>query len=109
MVKVGDRVGAMACANKDEVQMYGYGVYVGEEKPEVPVMGIPIEKLPPGLTNPKIVLDNGDIVWGCECWWGPEAAMQKYVDKRIEAGAKLVYVDIKESRVDIEPEIIEDF
>lgn len=19
--------------------------------------------------NPKIALDNGDIVWGCECWW----------------------------------------
>jgi hypothetical protein len=20
--------------------------------------------------NPKIVLDAGGVVWGCECWWG---------------------------------------
>lgn len=20
--------------------------------------------------NPKIVLDGGGVVWGCECWWG---------------------------------------
>lgn len=22
--------------------------------------------------NPKIELDNGDVVWGYQCWWGPE-------------------------------------
>lgn len=23
------------------------------------------------MGNPKIVLDNGDVVWGFQCWWGP--------------------------------------
>jgi hypothetical protein len=22
--------------------------------------------------NPKIELDSGETIWGCECWWGPE-------------------------------------
>jgi len=21
--------------------------------------------------NPRLRLENGDIVWGCECWWIP--------------------------------------
>lgn len=29
--------------------------------------------------NPCIHLDSGDIVWGCQCWWGPlDQAMEKY-------------------------------
>ena len=23
-------------------------------------------------SNPKIVLDNGDVVYGCQVWWQPE-------------------------------------
>lgn len=30
--------------------------------------------------NPKIELDNGDIVWGYQCWWGPE---EKWSDEYI--------------------------
>lgn len=32
--------------------------------------------------NPKIVLDNGDVVWGCECWWGPEERYEQMVAGR---------------------------
>ena len=24
-----------------------------------------------GALNPRIVLDDGSILWGCECWWEP--------------------------------------
>lgn len=24
-----------------------------------------------GAPNPKITLDNGDVIWGYECWWSP--------------------------------------
>jgi len=26
--------------------------------------------------SPKIRLDNGSVVWGCECWWGPETPVR---------------------------------
>lgn len=45
------------------------------------------------LGNPRIKLDNGKTVWGCECWWGPEAPSQARF-----AGRKIVVVDIDEER-----------
>jgi hypothetical protein len=32
--------------------------------------------------NPKIVLDNGETVWGCECWWGPEDKIKNMIGER---------------------------
>ena len=55
----GDYVIAIRDANKDQVNIFGCGVYVGDE---------PCPYLHDRL-NPKIVLDDGNIVWGCECWW----------------------------------------
>ena len=23
------------------------------------------------MTNPRIRLEDGSVIWGCECWWGP--------------------------------------
>ena len=54
------RVLAVRDTNKMEINIYGYGEYIGDEP--CPILG--------GIPNPKIVLDNGDVVWGCECWWG---------------------------------------
>lgn len=33
--------------------------------------------------NPRIRLDSGDILWGCECWWGPadEFVANGYAEK----------------------------
>lgn len=33
-------------------------------------------------SNPCIHLDNGDIVWGIQCWWGDEARMDEKVAGR---------------------------
>ncbi len=60
MREIGTRVLAVKDATQTEVNIYGYGRYIGDEP--CPVMS--------GIPNPKIVLDNGDVVWGCECWWG---------------------------------------
>lgn len=44
-------------ANK-KVFTFGAGVYEGDfEHPRL------------GISNPRIKLDNGETVWGCECWW----------------------------------------
>ena len=76
MEKIGSRVGAMESANKETVRMYGYGVYDGDH---VPASGwLHDAKIP----NPKIILDDGGVVWGYQCWWGDEEAVLKKVGDR---------------------------
>jgi hypothetical protein len=78
----GDRVGAILSADDKTVKFLGYGVYDGRFKPDVMCMGIPPEELPEGLKNPRITLDNGEIVWGCQCWWGDEEKVKSEIGDR---------------------------
>lgn len=76
-VKVGDRVGCFLSVVHDTALLLGYGTYVGDEVP--PNEGhTSLTAYLTGLrqANPKIVLDSGEVVWGCECWWGPEAEIK---------------------------------
>jgi len=66
MVKKGDRVGAVQKTDGDTIYMFGYGIYRGEE---IPPSGFCHDI---GIKNPKILLDDGNIIWGQECWWGAE-------------------------------------
>lgn len=72
MAQVGDRVGAMRNANAEKVFLFGYGVYEGE-KPCPHLSNIP---------NPCIKLDDGTVVWGMECWWGPEDKIKQAIRNR---------------------------
>jgi hypothetical protein len=70
--EVGARVGALLSMTAVSANVLGYGTYDGDHPP-------------PGyegteVKNPKITLDNGSVVWGMECWWGPEAAIRKKLD-----------------------------
>lgn len=70
----------------------GFGEYAGDE--------VPPEDVNPILhamqtANPKIILDNGKVVWGCECWWGSEeeikaliATIPNHIDVDIEDARK---------------------
>ena len=70
----GTRVGAIRNAKDETVYLYGFGTYQGDELH--PAIGIP---------NPKILLDNGSVVWGCECWWGSEEKVTEMIgDRKIE-------------------------
>lgn len=82
MVKIGSRVGAIRDANKNVVNLYGYGVYVGNEVPPkgVSIFGIELNEI--GRRNPKIVLDSGEIIWGCQCWWGSEESVKRAIGNR---------------------------
>lgn len=77
--KIGSRVGAV-CAKKDfKLELFGYGVYEGDFVPEtedVLAMGVSLKSV--NLRNPKIKLDNGEVVWGCECWWGAEEKVKEW-------------------------------
>lgn len=53
------RVIAVRDADEHTVNIYGFGEYVGDE-PCPSFFDIP---------NPKILLDNGGVVWGYQCWW----------------------------------------
>lgn len=47
--------------------------------------------------NPKILLDNGDIIWGIECWWekyDDNKSMEKS-EKEVQVYKELFYTIIK--------------
>lgn len=75
----GDRVLAIRDSTDREVFIYGAGIYVGDERPPngTPCVFGPVdESFPEDFANPRIDLDNGSTVWGCQCWWGPEDRMR---------------------------------
>ena len=75
---VGDRVGVVASIKDGIAEIFGYGVYMGELVPEYEgdrgTMADFVKDL--GRTNPTIKLDSGEMVYGCECWWGSEEAVK---------------------------------
>jgi hypothetical protein len=71
MAEVGDRVFAVRNADEKTVYMFGRGIYQGRQA------GGPLQ-----FPNPKIELDGGAVVWGCECWWGREDRADEYIAGR---------------------------
>ncbi len=90
MHKAGDRVGALLNAHDGVVEFLGYGVYEGD---------FPLPKEAAGFNfgqeNPRIKLDNGDIVYGCECWWGTE---KEFKEKYIDTAKEVKIVKISDTR-----------
>jgi hypothetical protein len=76
-MKIGDRVGAIKSANDDGVYFYGYGIYEGDFIPPENVGGLNL-----GIKNPRIKLDNGEYVYGCECWWGNLERVKEILSNR---------------------------
>jgi len=79
---IGDRVGAILGMENDRLEFLGYGIYEGDFIPYegVGFMAKILKKN--GIPNSRIKLDNGGVVYGCECWWGSEAAVQKRLSER---------------------------
>jgi len=70
----GIRVGAIRDSDSKNVNLFGYGVYLGDE--------VPPNYVSPFGKNPKIQLDDGQIVWGYQCWWGPEDKIRQHIGDR---------------------------
>lgn len=85
----GDRVGALACANSEIVQLFGYGVYIGMEY-----------NSDLGRQNPKIQLDSGEVVWGAECWWASESEIEEKIEQYKSLGAEVEFVTVAKFRSD---------
>lgn len=84
----GMRVLAISHITDDKkVFVFGGGVYEGDHIPG-PECAVQLT-----LPNPRIKLDNGKTVYGCECWWGDEAKLKKrYAD------CEFIELDIDEQR-----------
>ncbi len=74
------RVTAAICMKDGKALIAGHGNYVGDvvPPPGVALMGIELHAM--GRANPKIELDNGNVIWGCQCWWGSEEAMAEKLE-----------------------------
>jgi hypothetical protein len=101
MVTIGSRVGAILKSDDKDVYFIGYGTYVGDELP-IGIGGFGDLLVSINRKNPKIVLDNGDFVFGCECWW----ASEEEVKRRIK-DMNIINVDIKKERSDSKIELEE--
>ncbi len=81
-IKIGDRVGAIESSNEGRIKFYGYGTYQGRLVPKdknVQFMGVSLKAI--NQPNHCIKLDNGELVWGCECWWGSEEKVKEMLAK----------------------------
>jgi len=98
------RVGAILSIEGGVVKFLGYGEYTEDAVPEGDIGGMgPILKKA-GVNNPRIVLDSGSVVWGCECWW----AKEEVVKKRLEACKEVIQIDIAEYRKELAVVAIEE-
>lgn len=86
--EIGQRIGAILKATDDTVWMIGFGTYQGDHVPPEDVGGFNF-----GYPNPKLVMDDGTVVWGCECWWKDEARIRD-----LFGAHNVVQVDMAELR-----------
>lgn len=96
---IGQRVGAILDSGENgTVRFFGYGVLEGYEIPPDDAGGMAEIARDEGMVNPKIRLDNGKVVWGCECWWGTEAEIRESLTRF----PNIVEVDIDEMRNELQ-------
>jgi hypothetical protein len=96
MMEAGARVGALLNATDTEINFLGFGVYEGDFALDDTAVGWMVPALKAsGRTNPRIRLDSGKVVWGCECWWGPEEKVAAMLASTVK---RQVLVDIDEAR-----------
>lgn len=84
------RIGAIHSVNETTVEFFGYGYYLGDEIPpsNIKFLGIPVLD-----EIPKLRLDSGDIIWGCECLWGDV----EYIDDELK-GKEMILVTVEDTR-----------
>lgn len=94
--KIGDRVYALSSADEECVRLFGVGTYDGDFVPAGAV-GLVAEALVEyNITNPRITLDSGEVVYGCECWWGDERDLDACID-----GRRVEHVAVAEVRAEV--------
>jgi hypothetical protein len=88
------------------IYFFGSGIYLGEQVPKSDGSEGPGGELGELIRlekcrNPKIRLDNGDIVWGAECHWGEEKDFEAMLAGQFK-GYKMKTISITDCRKGIE-------
>ena len=85
-MKIGDRVGAIASIRNGVAEIFGFGTYKGALVPNhKDGRGTSADLLKEAdVENPTIELDNGELIYGCECWWASEEKIQEMIGKCTE-------------------------
>lgn len=92
------RVGAILSAKEKTVKFFGYGCYIGDFVP-IEAVGVFADVMKEaGYANPKILLDNGQVVYGCECWWGDEDSVKARIEAYIADGYTIVDITPDDTR-----------
>jgi hypothetical protein len=107
---VGQRVLAIHTINNDHqfVQKFGYGTFLGMFYP-YQALGATADAVRAegdDALNPKIELDTGEIIWGCECWWMSAQKGDLWLMEMAAAGYDIQDVSISEFREAYEKEVM---
>ena len=92
-MKIGERVGAVLKSDESTVWLIGFGIYKGDEIPDEDTGGLGSVLRDLGHKNPKLIMDDGQIAWGCECWWAKEERVRLMCEGKV-----LVSVDMAKER-----------
>lgn len=101
MRKLGDRIGSICGSDRENkiIRFFGYGTYQGEEIPPDGVFGLfGMSAKELGIPNPKLQLDSGDIVWGCESWWASEEKIKSMMEEHKKQGYTVKKITPEEYR-----------
>jgi len=71
-LKPGDRIGAIADEDEQEVKLLGYGIYEGD-------FSCTMQNDEP---MPRLKMDSGMTVWGFLCTWGSEERVKREIGNR---------------------------
>ncbi len=92
--KIGDRIGAIFGAKGDTIEIFGYGEFKGDTVPPKDSLGFGSMLHEANVENPKILLDSGETLWGCECWWGREDKIKE----KIASYKNVITISVQEAR-----------
>tara|TARA_R100000027_G_scaffold67662_1_gene67555 strand:+ start:1582 stop:1845 length:264 start_codon:yes stop_codon:yes gene_type:complete len=69
------------------MKSYGEGEYIGDKEPDGGWMK------DTGIKNPCIKLDNGNFIWGFQCWWGE---VEKFNEKYRDGIKETIIIEVPE-------------
>jgi len=96
---VGCRIGALLSSDDyaKRALFLGYGTYESDSVPPRGLPGFMGDLLHDAKReNPRFVMDNGNVVWGFQCWWCSEAEMQKVIAVMHENNYQIIEGSLEE-------------